>query len=175
MVTYCTVFRKLLYLHITIRAEADSITGANLIMATRRNIQHFTANVNGTFIQFTCWTTSTRAGFCHTASCNTHDLTDSKVSYYNRTWERFDYETVLSRAIDKLPKSLRYGATAQIIEKKSQEECEKADRIYNAFKNLHDRLTPENKAKLAASDIHMETEADASAVMGLMACMAIAQ
>lgn len=144
-------------------------------MATRRNIQHFTANVNGIFVQFTCWTTSTRCGYCHTASCNTHDLTDTKIGYMGRTWETFLYESTLSKAIDKLPKSLREGARAQIIEKTVQEKREECQAFSRAFEALHSSLSQENKDRLAASDIEITSEADASAVMGLMACMAIAQ
>lgn len=144
--------------------------------SSRRNIQTFTADVNGVTVQFTCWTTSTRCGFCHTASCDTYDTTDSKVSYYNRTWETFTYEKVLGRAIDKLPyKSLRDGARAQIIEKTAQEKREECQAFSRAFEALHSSLNQENKDRLAASDIEIKSQADASVVMGLMTCMAIAQ
>lgn len=144
--------------------------------SSRRNIQTFTADVNGVHVQFTCWTTSTRCGFCHTASCDTYDTTDSKVSYYNRTWETFTYETVLGRAIDKLPyKSLREGARAQIIEKTAQEKREECQAFCKTFEALHNSLSQEKKDRLAASNIEITSEADASAVMGLMACLAIAQ
>ena len=91
-------------------------------MSTReRNVQYFTAkyndNGNVSEIEFRCSTTDTRNGFCHCVKCLTHDITDTKASYYNRTWERFDYESVLKHAIEKLPKDVQDTAYAQIIDK----------------------------------------------------------
>lgn len=131
--------------------------------------------MNGEIVRFTCWTTSTRHGSCYTASCDTHDITDTKYSFMGRTWESFTYECALRAAIRKLPAALRDGATAQIIEKTAQEERERAEGMVAAFQALHSRLSDNNKARLAASDIEIKSEGDASAVMGIMACMAIAQ
>lgn len=144
-------------------------------MTKRTNFLSFSANVNGIDVHFTCWTTSTRCGFCHTVACYSHDITDTKVSYYNRTWESFTYETALRRAISKLPKSLQAGATSQIIDKTETETRERAEAFTAAFSRLHSSLSDDNKKRLENSGIEINTEADASAVMGLMACMAIAQ
>lgn len=141
---------------------------------TRRNSTHFSANINGIEVSFVCYTTSTRYGFCHTAHCLSHDMTDTKVSC-NRTWETFTYETVLSRAIDKLPKSLQEGAREQIIIGGKKKEEERADAMFNSFKKLHDGLTPENKERLANSGIEIHSEDDARAVMGLMGLMTLMQ
>ena len=85
------------------------------------DIRHFSATVNGQEITFRCYTTDTRSGFCHTAICTTWgiDTTPTKQTYYNRTWERFEYETVLIKAIEKLPKDLRKAVHEQIIEGKA--------------------------------------------------------
>ena len=142
---------------------------------TRRNITHFSANINGIEVSFSCYTTITRDGLCHTAHCLSHNLTDTKVSHGNRPWENFTYETVLSRAINKLPKSLQEGAREQIIEGKRKEEKERADAMFNSFKKLHEGLTPENKERLANSGIEIHSESDARAVMGLMGLMTLMQ
>lgn len=44
----------------------------------------------------------TRNGFKHTASLFKNGLSiyDTKVCYLNRTWERFEYESVLLRVVD---------------------------------------------------------------------------
>ena len=67
-------------------------------MVKHYNTKYFTAKVNGEELEFVCYTTYTRVGFCHTAHLMgwKYDTTDSKQTYYNRTWERFDYETVQS-------------------------------------------------------------------------------
>lgn len=141
------------------------------------DFRYFNAKVNGKDIEFRCYTTDTRNGFCHTAHYVGWDysLTDTKVSYYNRTWERFEYESVLKRAIDKLPTDVRQQVYDQIIDGKAAEEAKKADEQFEAFKNLHDSLSPENKERLANSGIEIHTEEDARGVMGLMALMKIMQ
>ena len=45
----------------------------------------------------------------------------------------------------------------------------------NSFKNLHDKLTPENKERLANSGIEMHSEGDMKSVMGLMGLMTLMQ
>ena len=147
-------------------------------MATKQyDIQHFTAKVNGEEITFRCYTTNTRCGFCHTAHLMgwKYDITDSKISYYNRTWERFEYESVLKRAIEKLPTDIRQSVYDQIIDHKAAEEEKKAEDDFNAFKSLHDSLSPENKERLANSGIQINSENDMKGVMGLMALMNIMQ
>ena len=146
-------------------------------MVKHRNIQYFTATVNGQEITFRCHTTDTRNGFCHTAHYVGWDysLTDTKASYYNRTWERFDYESVLKKAIDKLPTDVRQQVYDQIIDHKAAEEEKKAEEQVEAFKRLHDSLSEENKERLANSGIEMHSESDVKGVMGLMALMSIMQ
>ena len=139
--------------------------------------KYFTAKVNGKEIEFRCYTTDTRCGFCHTAHYIgwDYDINDTKVSYYNRTWERFEYESVLKRAIDKLPKDVRQQVYDQIIDGKAAEEEKKAEDMFNSFKGLYDGLNEENKERLAHSGIEITNTAQAKGVMGLMALMQIMQ
>ena len=147
-------------------------------MASKQySIQHFTAKVNGEEITFRCYTTNTRCGFCHTAHLMgwNYDITDTKASYYNRTWERFEYESVLKRAIEKLPADIQQPVYDQIIDGKAAEEEKKADDMFNSFKGLYDGLNEENKERLANSGIEITNTAQAKGVMGLMALMQIMQ
>ena len=96
---------------------------------------------------------------------------DTKVSYINRTWERFDYETALKNAIAKCPKEDREQLTAVIIERTDEKERERCDKFFNAFKSLHDSLNEENKKKIAEITPNINTEGQAKAVMGVMALM----
>lgn len=147
-------------------------------MASKQyDIQYFTAKVNGEEIEFRCHTTDTRCGFCHTAHLMgwRYDITDTKASYYNRTWERFEYESVLKRAIEKLPEDIRQAVYDQIIDHKAVEEEKRAEDMLNSFKGLYDGLNEENKERLANSGIEMRSEGDAKAVMGLMALMRLTQ
>lgn len=146
-------------------------------MSKQYDTKYFTAKVNGKEIEFRCYTTDTRNGFCHTAHYVgwDYDLTDTKASYYNRTWERFEYESVLKRAIDKLPTDVRQQVYDQIIDGKAAEEEKKAEDMFNSFKGLYDGLNEENKERLANSGIEIHSESDAKSVMGLMALMSLMQ
>ena len=146
-------------------------------MVKHRNIQYFTAIVNGEEITFRCHTTSTRNGFCHTAHYTgwDYDITDSKIGYINRTWERFTYESVLIKAIDKLPESVRQQVYDQLIDHKAAEVEEQCNKELAAFEKLHESLTPENKERLANSGIEINSEGDMHAVMGLMGLMNLMQ
>lgn len=144
-------------------------------MIKQRNVTYFSCKVNGKEYSFKCYTTSTRCGFCHTVRSLDYDVRDTKVSYYNRTWERFDYETALKGMIRKFPKDWQDTMWAQLIERKAAEEHEKAEAFFGAFSALHSSLSDENKKRLADADIHIETEAQAHAVMGVMGLMALAQ
>ena len=141
------------------------------------NTKYFTAKVNGEEVTFVCYTTYTRVGFCHTARLTgwKYDISDTKQTYYNRTWERFTYESVLKRAIEKLPKEIRQQVYDQLIDGKAAEEEKRAEEQFNAFKELHESLSDENKAHLANSGIEIHTEEDAKSVMGLMALMSLMQ
>ena len=146
-------------------------------MVKQYDIQYFTAKVNGNEITFRCYTTDTRNGFCHTAHyCGwDYNITDSKCPYINRTWERFTYESVLIKAIDKLPESVRQAVYDQLIDHKAAEIEEQCDKELAAFEKLHESLTPENKERLANSGIEINSEGDMHAVMGLMGLMNLTQ
>lgn len=146
-------------------------------MTKQYNIQYFTAKVNGEEITFRCYTTSTRNGFCHTAHYTGWDysINDTKASYWNRTWERFDYESVLKRAIEKLPKDIQQAVYDQIIDRKAVEEHEKAEAFAKSFEGLYNGLNEESKESLAKSGLEVHSEDDAKAVMGLMALMTLTQ
>lgn len=75
-------------------------------------------NSQGVDDSICCYTTETRNGFCHHAqSFINGELKKTRVSYYNRTWERFKYETVIKRHIEKYPSSERVDIHAQLISK----------------------------------------------------------
>ena len=146
-------------------------------MVKQYNVQYFTAKVNGKEIEFRCYTTNTRCGFCHTAHyCGwDYSITDSKCSYLNRTWERFDYESVLKKAIDKLPTDVRQAVYDQLIDRKAAEEHEKAEAFIKSFEASYNALSTENKERLANSGIEVHTEGQAKAVAGLVGLMNLMQ
>ena len=91
------------------------------IPRTATSIKKFAATIDGECFFFTCYWNNTRDGFMH--GCIAYSLPRYKssvspktiVSYLNRTWENFEYETVLKKAIEKFPKRLQAQLTEQII------------------------------------------------------------
>lgn len=143
-------------------------------MVQKRNVKWFSAKVNGKEYSFKCYTTWTRNGFCHTVVSWDYSTTDTKVSYLNRTWERFDYETALKRAIRKFPEGMQKELYDQIIEGKAAEEEKKAEAMLSSFEKLYNGLNDENKERMKNYPT-IQTEDDARACMGLMGLMTLMQ
>ena len=116
-------------------------------MATKiYNRKTFEFTVNGEHIYFYCSTTYTKNGFCHhvytvgAGKENEH----SRVSYLNRTWESFEYETALFHAVEKFPKILRAPLRLE-IQAVSKNEHEKAEAFCQAFAANFEALSTEQK------------------------------
>ena len=144
-------------------------------MATKKYARaEFSATVNGKTYRFKGYTTDTRNGFCETVVSLDYPITDTKQSWCNRSWQRFDYESALSKAIEKFPKEMRESLHAQLIERKSAEEHEKAEKDLATFKGLYDGLSPENKERMKSYPT-LQSEDDMRACMGFMALLSLMQ
>ena len=116
-------------------------------MSTKRyNTKTFDFVVNGEHVYFTCDTTNIKNGFCHHvfASGGGKYYEHSRVSYLNRAWESFEYETALLHAVDKFPKSMR-GPLRLEIQAVAQNEHEKAEAFCAAFAANFAALSTEQK------------------------------
>lgn len=143
-------------------------------MATKHyNKKVFSFMINGEAVSFYCSTTRTRAGFCHHVYAwglgkeNEH----TRKSYYNRTWEKFDYETALYRAVEKFRKAHRAPLRLE-IENIGKTEREKATAFLNTFKANFAALSDEQKEFVKKHTPHIETSAQAHAVSLCVALMA---
>lgn len=116
---------------------------------------------NNKTIMFVCWTENTRYGFRHLC----HNLDDygrgytSKRCYYNRTWERFEYESVLEDAIEKLPKDIRGFVYATLIDRTADKIKEESDKFLADFKSEYDKLSPSMKETLSKTTITNDKQA----------------
>ena len=131
----------------------------------------FTAEVNGTKYVINCYGQDTNYGFRHVAFLDKgyYEEQLAKACYYNRTWESFQYETVLSRAIEKLPKADQEQLRAILIDKTAQEEHERCEQDFKAFQSLYEKTSPQFKERMANSDIIMQNDSDVQLARGLMA------
>ena len=150
--------------------------------------QVFRAEVNGTEFTFTCYGQSTSYGFRHICTLGYNNTTEcryikgdilAKATYYNRTWERFTYETVLARGIENLneSKEVKQKLHDILIDGKADEEHEKVEKDIQNFENLWNGLTDKNKDHIrnGLGENGIQSEEQAKAVMGIMALMNIMQ
>ena len=150
--------------------------------------QLFSATVNGKEFEFTCYSQSTVYGFRHICTLGYND-TDvckyiksdiiAKACYYNRTWERFKYETVLANGIDNLDESQETKQALKdiLIEHKAQKEHEECEQFCKSFETLWNGLSDKNKEhiKNGLGDNLITSTEQADAVMGVMAMMNVMQ
>ena len=145
-------------------------------MKTKRyNTKTFDFVVNGEHVYFTCDTTYTKSGFCHHvfASGGGKYYEHSRVSYLNRTWESFQYETALLHAVDKFPKSLR-GPLRLEIQAVAQNEHEKAESFCAAFAANFAALSTEQKKFVQEHTPfiqNMDQAKTVNAVVGMLAAL----
>lgn len=143
-------------------------------MATKiYNRKTFEFTVNGEKIYFFCSTTDTKNGFCHhvyTVGCGKENE-HSRVSYLNRTWESFQYETALLHAVDKFPKSMRVSLRLE-IQTIAKNEHEKAEAFCAAFRANFAALSTEQKKFVQEHTSVITSMEQAKVVNSAMAMMA---
>ena len=122
-----------------------------------------------------CWTTETRNGFCHHsayyAPCGL--IETRRVSYLNRTWKSFRYETCLLTLANKMPKPERLAIQSLCV-KEAQNAHAEAERFVKAFSGLWNSLDEKKQAKVAKAlgPDGITNKTQASAAMAMMAAMA---
>ena len=109
--------------------------------------QVFRAEVGGKKYTFTCYSQNTSYGFTHVCTDGYNNTTErkwirsriiAKACYYNRTWESFQYETVLKKGIENLcePQEVKDKLYAILITKTAQDEHEKVEKEVAQFETL---------------------------------------
>lgn len=151
--------------------------------------QVFKATVDGKEFTFTCYGQGTSYGFrhlCFEGYSNTEKLNSylkesllAKVVWCNRTWERFQYETVLRKAIENLYESdeVKAKLKAILIDKKAQAEHEECERQVKAFESLWNGLSESNKEHIrnGVGENGLQSDEQAQMVMGVMQMMTLLQ
>lgn len=131
----------------------------------RRNVQ----TIDTENLHVICATYNTRNGYAHEVSVyGAGGNVEAKKNYIGRTWESFEYESVIRKVAAKLPKQYESELLKYCDDREEQEriDCEKWCR---SFEKLHSGLTDSQKQTL--SNVTITNESEARAVMGVMACM----
>lgn len=132
------------------------------------NYKNFSCTLpNGKTVMFVCWAQKTSYGFRHLCK-NIDDNVEytAKACYYNRTWESFEYETVLKKAIETLPKEIQVYVSVNIINRTRESVKRECENFTKAFKMEYEKLTPAMKELMAKQTI--ETEAQAKSTLAVM-------
>ena len=104
---------------------------------------------NGRNVILSCFTTKTQNGFTHQCySSDFPEVTKSRICYCGRTWESFEYETVLRSFVEKLPKPIKAEIVAKIIDKTAEEEHEKTIKQVELFANTFNALSDDSKNRM---------------------------
>ncbi|MGL5689737.1 MAG: hypothetical protein ACRDD8_02860 [Bacteroidales bacterium] len=72
--------------------------------------------VNNREFEFLCYSKSTRNGFKHECDLfiDGRRFTSAKINYLNRTWENYEYQSVMKIAIDQVIASAEEHAKFQV-------------------------------------------------------------
>lgn len=124
--------------------------------------------LNGEELVLSCYSKDTRNGFYH--KCETLDgEMFARVSYLNRTWERFDFESVLYRFFDKYYSGLELeflNKQLKAIADQKSEECNKwvenMTKMYNA---LSDNAKNRMAEVLEKNDIDITSQEQVDSIL----------
>lgn len=122
----------------------------------------------GRNIEVYCETKGSRYGFKHTARAEFKGvLYQTSITYQNRTWERYRYESVLDKLASKIAgrDTEHLKAFKACIDAKAQEEKEACDAWFNAFKKSYDALSDKTKDMLKRTNINLTSREQADAVL----------
>lgn len=127
--------------------------------------------LNGEELEVTCFTYETQYNWGHRCYVfyNNMQLKEEKITYYNRTWECFKYESLLKKVIEKIYPGKKQKIERDFLRKqvhaiadREREEVEKwATNFMKAFNNLSENA----KNALADSDILLNSREEADATL----------
>lgn len=96
--------------------------------------------------------------------------TTAKCQYYNRTWERFEFESVILKCINELPKKYQEQAR-QEFESYWTGESAAMDEKLERFKSNFDGLT--DKQKEIFQNVTVENKAQFDSVCGVVGMLSL--
>lgn len=142
------------------------------------NQREFTCEINGRVFNFNCETSRTRNGFCHHVYDFSQDYGTkryhTRVSYFNRTWESFDYESALKSHFEKYDKELAQALRMAIIDREHaciNREMAAWEKSFKAFSENLQKVR-QNRPD-AYKNVEVNSTEDANLVMGLVALEAL--
>jgi hypothetical protein len=131
----------------------------------------FEAIADGRKFSFTCFGQDTSYGFRHVCFRGDEYFPQgenpiSKACYYNRTWECFQYETVLIEAIEKLqePKEVKDELYNKLIVQRREDGARQVEEEVKAFEKLFNSLSDTSKEIVRTKTPLIQSEEQLEAV-----------
>ena len=135
-------------------------------MSKTSNFQRFNfKTITGEDVAINCETYAYSGGWGHRACIvyvgNNFINFKKRITYYNRTWESFDYESVLYKIVDAYFDKKNIAFINAQIEAIAKHEHEKAEAWANDFIKKYNSLSDDIKNRIKSSDIILDTIEDA--------------
>ena len=132
----------------------------------------FTAEICGKSYNFVCSVVNGGKGLTHV--CKDDDGRTTRVVWGGRTWENFEFATVLQRAFKKYPLEVRTALEMKILVQARQAEEKKADDLMAEFQTAYNGLSDRNKEVMRNYPL-LNTPEDAHRCIGFMKMLALFQ
>lgn len=127
-------------------------------MKTKKQPSHFPINDN---YRIVCYWINTSYGFKHEAVLisNYREVCKAKVCYYNRTWESFEYETVIDELLKKseLFSKDEIKSLLSMYQKNEYDKINKEFAFIGAIAKLNDLMIPKIEDKNRSNKTLLET------------------
>ena len=137
--------------------------------------------LNGENISCDCYSYNNRSGFVEAVDVfkNGAYIESAKIQYYNRSWQSFEYESVLYKVINKIYNLKADRNCLQFIEKQikaiARREAEACQKWLKDFERAYNKLDEKTKEAIAKSEITVENVKQADAVKSVIECLALLQ
>lgn len=141
-------------------------------MSKKYNFKQFNfKTLNDGELVINCYVYEYATGWGHKCSfwSDTIDYAEKRHTYYNRTWERFEFETLIQEVIQAIypgkKRKLEREFLFKQVEAIAQRESEKAQAWINGFTKLWNSCKPETREKIQKMDLFINTQEQADATI----------
>lgn len=137
-------------------------------MAKISDMQQFRfTTLNGEDILINCWTYSYSRGWGHRACLvyvgDRFINAEKRITYYNRTWEAFKYESMLNKMIYTYFNKADQKFLNMQVKAIADNEAAQAEAWFNSFVKKYNALSDSTKEKIKNSDILLNSKDEADA------------
>lgn len=137
-------------------------------MSKISNMQQFRfTTLNGEDVLINCWTYSYSRGWGHRACLvyvgDRFINAEKRITYYNRTWEAFKYESMLNKMIYSYFNKADQKFLKMQVQAIADNEAAQAEAWFNSFVKKYNALSDSTKEKIKNSDVLLNSKEEADA------------